>query len=67
MELRIENSHSDNHDLPSLQPGICGAAGFETRNCFALWVCQLPEKEAGRKNMPGEDSQKWKAEMQLAA
>lgn len=69
MELRIENSSSDNHEpLHSLQfprSGTCGAAGFETRNCLVLWVCWLPEKGAGRRNMPGEEPWRWKAEMQL--
>lgn len=63
-ELRIENSPSDNYDLLSLQSGTYGAAGFETRNCLALWVCQLPERGEGRKNMPGEESQRWKAGVQ---
>lgn len=66
-KLKIENSPLDNHEpqrsLLSLQSVACGAAGFETRNCLALWVCWLPEKGAGRRNMPGEEPQRWKVEM----
>lgn len=68
--LKIGKSPSDNHEplqsLPSLPSGICGAAGFETGNCLALWVCWLPEKGAERRNMPGEERQRRTAEVWLA-
>lgn len=65
-EPRIENSPSENHEpLQSLLSVACWVVGSETMNCTAVFACWLPEKAVERRSMPGEEPQRWKAELQL--